>query len=168
MRRLLLVLPVAGAMMTASLAFAQTSAPATTAQTEDRPAGSDTAASDREAPPAARDEARPKRGGCVNLSGVAPSGSADEMQAALAENGNEAAPQGTGEREAAAETRPASGANAGTAPGGSDIGTSQSEEPRQEHPAMASGLDPISGETAFERPQATTEPGKDAAARTDC
>ena len=87
--------------------------------------------------------------------------------------------------QSASETQPVTGPDAGTAPGGSgssgwtgglggsDIGTSQAEEldssPQQDHPQVASGLDPISGETAVTGPQAPP-PANDGAQTTptDC
>jgi hypothetical protein len=173
MKRALFILPVAGVMMTASLALAQTAAPAPS-----EPAN--------QAMPSTPDSVPPKRGDCVDLS-TAPSGSTDDMQAALGDKANEAqdsaaaakaAPSADassgGEKETASqsgsETQPVTGPDAGTAPGGSgssgwtggtggsDIGTSQAEEldssPQQDHPQVASGLDPISGETAVTGPQA--------------
>lgn len=174
MKRILFALPLAGAMMTAPLVYAQTPPPVATEQ----PA---------QAAPTQQDEVQPERGDCVDLSGVAPSGDTDDMQAALAGDEDEAdtnAAENAGEEESASqstsETQPVAGPDAGTAPGGSgstgftgglggsNIGTSQSEEldssPQQDHPQVASGLDPISGETAIEGPQApAAEPDEDAA-----
>lgn len=141
MKHFLLALPLATAMMTAPVAYAQTPAPSDAAPAQSAPAEQETA--------------QPGGGDCVDLSaGVAPS---DETVA-----------------EGESETPPASGPDSGTAPGGSgssgwtgglggsDIGTSQAEEldtsPQQDHPAVATGLDPISGETAVEGPQAPPEP----------
>lgn len=76
------------------------------------------------------------------------------------------------------ETPPVEGADAGTAPGGSgssgwtgglggsDIGTSQSDSldssPNEDqHPEIASGLDPISGETAVTGPASPPPPADD-------
>jgi hypothetical protein len=189
MKRILFALPLAGAMMTAPLVYAQTPPPAPAEQ----PA---------QAAPTQQDEVQPERGDCVDLSGVAPSGDTDDMQAALSgEDADDAnAAQNADAEESASqstsETQPVAGPDAGTAPGGSgstgftgglggsNIGTSQSEEldssPQQDHPQVASGLDPISGETAIEGPQApaaepdddaatvTTAPDEDGQDATDC
>lgn len=203
MKHVLFALPVAGAMMTASIAFAQTTAPA-----PDEPA--------HQVAPPTQDSVQPERGDCVDLStGAATSGSTDDMQAALGDKADEAddddagavsaAPSvdtsSGGDQESASEskseTQPVTGPDAGTAPGGSgssgwtggtggsDIGTSQAEElassPQQDHPQVASGLDPISGETAVTGPQApppaddgaqttptATDNGEAPKAATDC
>ncbi|MEO3385303.1 hypothetical protein [Mesorhizobium sp. CAU 1741] len=178
MKRFLFALPLAGTMMmTAPLAFAQ-SAP---------PTGND-------APTAAVEEQQDMddaaRGDCVDLSSaVAPTKSARELHDSLDDaapdheaSAEETASADTDDVESAgseSETQPVAGADSGTAPGGSgstgwtgglggsDIGTSQSEEldssPQQNHPQVASGLDPISGETAIQGPQAPSEPDEDAA-----
>lgn len=197
MKRSLFALPLAGAMMTASLVYAQTPPPAAAPQTDQTepaaPAGDAASAT-------TQDETQPERGDCIEPAGQsATNGSTDDMQASLetAEDADEPAteadapaaddepePENAAGEEASAEqseseTQPVAGPDAGTAPGGSgssgwtgglggsDIGTSQSEEldssPQQEHPEVASGLDPISGETAVEGPQAPAEPDEDAA-----
>lgn len=189
MRRLLIGLPLAGAMMTASIAYAQTPPPQpgeeAPAATSEQPAADDAAT---------QDGVQPERADCVDTSeGQAQSGTAEEMPTRLrSDDGagarNEVAATPTeddaeGQTEAAAgeatsETPPVEGADSGTAPGGSgssgwtgglggsDIGTSQAEElptsPAPEPPAVASGLDPISGETAVEGPQAPAELDEDA------
>lgn len=159
MKHFLLALPLAAAMMTAAIAFAQTPAPAETAPAQAAPAKQETA-------PAGQGTAQPGGGDCVDLSA-------------------RGAPSGETVAEGESETPPASGPHSGTAPGGagssgwtgglggSDIGTSQAKEldtsPQQDHPAVATGLDPISGKTAVEGPQAPPEPQpKTAAAATDC
>jgi hypothetical protein len=202
MKRHLLALPFAGAMMmTASLVYAQTPPPATPspADQEQPAAPADEAASSA----GEQDEVQPERGDCMEPAGQsADEGSAADMaaletedadgetQSASADVDNDAAsaeadePANSAGAEASAEqseseTQPVAGPDAGTAPGGSgssgwtgglggsDIGTSQSEEldssPQQEHPQVASGLDPISGETAVEGPQAPAELDEDAA-----
>lgn len=192
MKRSLLALPLAGVMMTASLAYAQTTPPAAATPPADQaepaaPAGGTVSATPQ-------DEARPERGDCAEPAGQSASaGSTEEMQAALDadEEADAAAPQSdeanragpadeaASARQSEAETQPVAGPDAGTAPGGagstgftgglggSNIGTSQSEEldssPQQDHPKVASGLDPISGETAIKGPQAPAELDEDAA-----
>ncbi|WP_024585338.1 hypothetical protein [Aliihoeflea sp. 2WW] len=204
MKRSLFALPLAGAMMTASLVYAQTPPPAAAPQADQTepaaPAGEAASAT-------TQDETQPERGDCIEPAGQsATDGSTDDMQASLetAEDADEPAaavdspateadapaaddepePENAAGEEASAEqseseTQPVAGPDAGTAPGGSgssgwtgglggsDIGTSQSEEldssPQQEHPEVASGLDPISGETAVEGPQAPAQPDEDAA-----
>jgi hypothetical protein len=190
MRRLLIGLPLAGAMMTASIAYAQTPPPQP-GEEAPAPAASEQPAADDAA---AQDGVQAERSDCVDLTdGEASAGSTEEMRTRLRSDdgagaGNEVAASPTeGETEgqtdasdagSASETPPVEGADAGTAPGGSgssgwtgglggsDIGTSQSEElptsPAPEPPAVASGLDPISGETAVEGPQAPAEPDEDA------
>jgi len=167
MKRLMLALPIAGLMMTAPLAYAQQPAPA--------PSQAPAQAPDSEQPAQATGDVRPKDDAaqdtsCVDLTnGVAP-GETDGKEAAGAPEGEVTEAPGDN----ASETDPVEGADSGTAPGGSgssgwtgglggsDIGTSQSEEldssPDQDHPAVASGLDPISGETAVEGPQAPVQP----------
>jgi len=200
MRRLLIGLPLAGAMMTASIAYAQTPPSPNTAteppaaSSTDEPAGGDTDATQQ-------DGVQPERADCVDLTeGQATQGTTDEMQTRLRSDdgagaGTEAAPAddtttqtetegqvNASEEESTSETPPVEGSDSGTAPGGSgssgwtgglggsDIGTSQSEEletsPAPEPPAVASGLDPISGETAVEGPQAPPPPPADDAAAT--
>ncbi|MCO6390537.1 hypothetical protein GTW25_05785 [Aliihoeflea aestuarii] len=194
MKSLLIGLPLAGAMMTASLALAQTTPPAA----GQPPAEQTAPATGNDDGPAAQDDAvQPERGDCIEpAAGAEASGSTDDMQARLGADANsvsapdaEEAATGTdateGEQDSAsqssAETQPVAGEDAGTAPGGSgssgwtgglggsDIGTSQAEEldssPQQDPPAVASGLDPISGETAIEGPQAPP-PADDGAAAT--
>ncbi|MCO6388991.1 hypothetical protein [Aliihoeflea sp. 40Bstr573] len=187
MKRSLFSLPLVGAMMTASVAYAQTPPPAaaTPPAEQTEPAAPSAAPS----PSTEQDEVQPERGDCAEPAGQSASdGSTDDMQAAL---GTEEAPDAdeaeqadsTGEEasaeESESETQPVAGADAGTAPGGagstgftgglggSNIGTSQSEaldsSPQQQHPQVASGLDPISGETAVEGPQAPAELDEDAA-----
>ncbi len=166
MKSMLIGLPLAGAMMTASLALAQTTPPVAGQAAE-------------QAAPAQNETAQPERGDCIErASDAGASGTKnDDMQASLdaAEGEQESASGST------SETQPVAGEDAGTAPGGagssgwtgglggSDIGTSQSEEldssPQQDPPAVASGLDPISGETAVEGPQAPP-PVDDGAATT--
>lgn len=155
MRRLLFGLPLAGAMMTASIAYAQTNVPSALLT----------------------DDVQRKGTGCVDLEdAAAPNGSTEDMQAQIQgrNEGDEDASAG----QSASETPPMAGPDAGTTPGGSgssgwtgglggsDIGTSQSEQlessPAPEPPAVASGLDPITGETAVEGPQAPAEPDEDA------
>lgn len=145
MNRMNLALPLIGAMMTASLAYAQTTPPAPTPA----PAAQEPAATTNEA-------TQPEGADCVDV-GAADVGS--EVARAPGDN--------------ASETEPVQGADSGTAPGGagstgwtggtggSDIGTSQAEElptSPQEHPKVASGLDPISGETKVEGPKAPPPP----------
>ena len=171
MKRLILALPIAGLMMTAPLAYAQqptpAQAPAAQAPTDvptQAPAGEQPAQASDNAQPT-DPAAEPKNTSCVDLS----EGNTDG-QAAGEQEGEVAAAPG----ENASETEPVQGSDSGTAPGGSgssgwtgglggsDIGTSQSEEletsPDQDHPAVASGLDPISGETAVEGPKAPVQP----------
>lgn len=153
MKRFLLALPVAGVMMTSPFAFAQTPA------APENPADGAATTNSTE---------------CVDLSEeVPPAGTPDTAAQGAAIDGD-----------TASETPPAAGPNSGTAPGGagssgwtggtggSDIGTSQSEEvdssPQQDHPAVASGLDPITGETAVEGPQAPPKPQPQAAATANC
>jgi hypothetical protein len=164
MTRMMIALPLAGAMMTASLAYAQSV-----------PAQAPTA------PLATTNEAaQPEGADCVDIG--AADGSADQENPAAAEavSGADGAALTRAPGENASETAPVAGADSGTAPGGagssgwtgglggSDIGTSQSEEldtsPQQNHPPVATGLDPISGETAVEGPQAPPPPVKETAA----
>ncbi|MET3792490.1 hypothetical protein [Aquamicrobium terrae] len=169
MNRFLQGTSLAGAvLLTASLAIAQ-------------PAASDTEAGKAGTP----------RGDCVDLSDGPPrTGSTEEMDAALTQDGKTAASGQDGATQSGSETEPAAGADSGTKPGGagssgwtggtggSDIGTSQTEEldssPQQDHPAVASGLDPISGETAATGPQGPAKPdatptdGTDKQAAADC
>lgn len=138
MKRFLLALPVAGVMMTSPFAFAQTPA------APENPADGAATTNSTE---------------CVDLSEAVPPAGASETPPAAGPNSG-TAPGGAG----------SSGWTGGT--GGSDIGTSQSEEvdssPQEDHPAVASGLDPITGETAVEGPQAPPEPQPQAAATTNC
>jgi len=173
MKRPLLVLPLACAMMTSPLAFAQTP-PTEQAPVQGAPAQQGQA--QNQGAPAQQGQAQKKSADCVDLTeGAAPAGTAQEMTSALKappdgdnkpNSGKVAAAPGA----SASETHPVVGPDAGTAPGGSgssgwtgglggsDIGTSQTKElnssPQQEHPAVATGLDPISGKTAVEGPQA--------------
>lgn len=192
MRRLLIGLPLAGAMMTASIAYAQTPPPP---QQEVPATPSAEEPTDDSSETTEQDGVQPERADCVDLADEQTAeGTTDEMQARLQSDdgagaGTEIAPSESAddpegqadvsEEEASSETPPVEGPDAGTAPGGSgssawtgglggsDIGTSQSEEletsPAPEPPAVASGLDPISGETAVEGPQAPP-PAEDAAA----
>ncbi|WP_209737617.1 hypothetical protein [Aureimonas populi] len=117
-------------------------------------------------------------GGNVNESDSPPVPASAGAQPAAPRPGCEAE-----EGESSSETEPVEGASSGTAPGGSgssgwtgglggsDIGTSQSETSpdsvqRGEHPQVAGGLDPISGETATTGPASpppvADEPQEDA------
>lgn len=136
MNRMLHKLSLAGALVLGtSLAFAQ------------QPA-------ERTGAPAA------SRGDCVDLSSGPREGTAGEMNDALAPGDTARAQAEDGPAGATSGTSPedagSSGWTGGT--GGSDIGTSQTEavdsSPQQNHPAVATGLDPISGETAVTGPQA--------------
>lgn len=175
MNRLMIGLPLAGAMLTASLALAQTPAPSQPTPTTEQAAPGD---------PAQGAEGAAERDDCAPDGTAATGGSTDEMQAALGDEASGADQEATPPASAAeseSETQPVAGPDAGTAPGGagstgftgglggSNIGTSQSEEldtsPQQNHPEVASGLDPISGETAVTGPQAP-EPEDDGAQTT--
>src|SRR5690606_10060014 len=115
---------------------------------------------------------------CVDL-GETRTATASELNNGLETSSMNEGSEGSGKVSAAdgqssSETQPVEGADSGTAPGGagssgwtgglggSDIGTSQAEElptsPQQDHPPVASGLDPISGETAVEGPKAPPPP----------
>lgn len=158
MSRMFFVLPLAGAMMTAGVAYAQVAPPA--AQETPAPAAAGNTSAD-----------------CIDTNETR-SGTTEELAASM-DDAKTSGSEGSGEVAAAdgksaSETQPVKGADAGTAPGGagssgwtggtggSDIGTSQSKElptsPQQDHPAVASGLDPISGETAVTGPQAPPPP----------
>lgn len=153
MKRILHEMSLAGIIaLTASLAFAQQSV-------ED---------------PEADAPAATSRGDCVDLSSGPRQGSTQDLNEALAPDdaaGSER--QGELAEDAASGTAPedagSSGWTGGT--GGSDIGTSQSDvvesSPQQDHPAVAAGLDPISGETAVTGPQAPAAVVEESAA-SDC
>lgn len=151
MKRILFALPLAGMMMTAPLAFAQTTTPSPAATAPATPPVAVQPAQPQTDQP--QPEA-PKPGDCSDKS--------EDVQTSAAPGDSESA------------TPPVAGPDSGTAPGGagssgwtgglggSDIGTSQAEEldssPQQDHPEVATGLDPISGETAVEGPQAPPPP----------
>lgn len=172
MSRMLFALPLAGVMMTTAVAYAQVTPPAAEqpsaaalplqpGQTEKTAPGAGNASAD-----------------CVDI-GETRTATASELNNALegssSNEGSDASGQvSAAEGQSSSETQPVEGADSGTAPGGagssgwtgglggSDIGTSQAEElptsPQQDHPAVASGLDPISGETAVEGPKAPPPP----------
>ncbi|WP_274629920.1 hypothetical protein [Arvimicrobium flavum] len=180
MKRILVALPLAGMMFAAPGAFAQSAPPTATGE-----------APPQLGEQAKQDRLQPKRGDCVDLTDGAAAGAQQQTgdnADAAADTGNEtdkatAAIGGAAEEVARApaqsETQPVAGPDAGTAPGGSgssawtgglggsDIGTSQAKEldssPKKDHPPVASGLDPISGETAAEGPQAPATLDGDAA-----
>lgn len=175
MKHMLLAIPLAGAIMSPAVAFAQTNT-ATPVQQETpaAPSGQTEAPSAVAPPPDAA-----ARTDCVDL-GTKPAGETEDLAESL-DNSAQATDNNSGMGEvsaadgpSASETPPVEGADSGTSPGGagssgwtgglggSDIGTSQAEpvetSPQQDHPALAKGLDPISGETAVEGPQAPPPP----------
>lgn len=181
MSRMLFALPLAGAMMTATVAYAQVSPPVVQQPPAAEPAQTETLAPTQGNP--STDCVDTGEAQTSTAEGVAKSLDASSTPTEGSEGSGQVS---AAEGDSASETQPVQGADSGTAPGGagssgwtgglggSDIGTSQAQElpsSPQEHPAVASGLDPISGETAVEGPQAPPPPlAKDAApaAKPDC